>query len=368
MNAVTQLQAGSILVMAGGTGGHVFPALSVADVLRAEGWQVTWLGTRRGIEARLVPAAGIDIEWLDVSALRGKGVASLLLAPFKLLRACWQAGRVIRRINPDVVLGMGGFAAGPGGLVAKLLGRPLVIHEQNAVAGLTNRVLSKFADQVLVAFPGALSGRNVRSIGNPVRKDLQDIAPPEERFAGRSGSLRLLVVGGSQGARVLNEMLPAALSLLDVDVTVRHQCGRDNAPMVEARYADAGIDASVEPFIDDMAAAYAWADLAICRAGAMTVFELATVGLGAVLVPYPHAVDDHQTANANYLAAVDAAEIIREDSLDANSLAGSLRSHLGSRQDLLAMAVAARGMAQPRADRELAAVCAALHDTAREAA
>ena len=370
MNAATPMKAsnGTLLVMAGGTGGHVFPALSVAEILRAEGWNVVWLGTRRGIEARLVPAAGIDIEWLDVSGLRGKRVVSLLLAPLKLLRACWQAQKVIRRVKPDVVLGMGGFAAGPGGLMAKLLGRPLVIHEQNAVAGMTNRILQKFATHALAAFPGALEGGTVRTVGNPVRNDLLGLAAPEERFEGRQGPVRVLVVGGSQGARVLNELVPGALKELTVAVTVRHQCGRSDAAEVEQRYAASGVEASVEPFIEDMAGAYAWADIAICRAGAMTVFELAAVGLGAILVPFPYAVDDHQTANAGYLVDAGAAEVLQESGLTAGTLAESLRRRLASREGLLAMAKAARRKAQPEAGRQLAAICASLHDYAREAA
>lgn len=347
----------SVLIMAGGTGGHVFPALAVAERLRAEGWQVIWLGTRRGIEARVVPAAGFDIEWLPVAGLRGKGVTTLLLAPFRLVRAGFAALRVLRRVRPAVVLGMGGFASGPGGAVAWATRRPLVIHEQNAIAGFTNRVLARVARRVLVAFPGTLAREEV--VGNPVRDAFAALPPPRERFSSRSGPLRILVVGGSLGARALNETVPRALGALTAEFEVRHQCGRGDADAVRAAYREHGVSANVDAFIEDMASAYAWADLAICRAGAMTIFELAAAGLGSVLVPFPHAVDDHQTANARYLADADAAVILQERDMTAERLA-EVVSALLDRSRLSAMAERAATKARPNATEQVASACMAL--------
>ncbi|MCE3285272.1 MAG: murG, partial [Steroidobacteraceae bacterium] len=291
------------LVMAGGTGGHVFPALATARVLQRHGFDVVWLGTERGIEARLVPAAGIPIEWLSVSGLRGKGIAALLTAPVRLLVALSQAMRAIRKHQPRVVLGAGGFASGPGGIAAWLLRRPLVVHEQNAVAGMTNRVLARFATRVLEGFPGSF-GRGVKAerVGNPVRPEIVAVPPPERRYAGREGHARLLVFGGSQGAARLNAVLPAAVGELPVALRpeVLHQTGRHNYEETVQAYRARGIEADVRPFIDDMASAYGWADLAVCRSGALTVAELAAAGVPALLVPFPAAVDDHQTRNAEY--------------------------------------------------------------------
>lgn len=347
-----------VLIMAGGTGGHVFPALSVAEVLRANGHRVVWLGTRAGIEARLVPAAGIDIEWLPVGGLRGKGKLALLFAPFRLLRAGFAALGVFRRIRPAVVLGMGGFASGPGGVIAWLKRRPLVVHEQNAIAGFTNRQLARIARRVLVAFPGALSDvAREDVVGNPVRNSVTQLDPPEQRFAQRDGALRVLVLGGSLGARALNETVPSAIRESGVAVSVRHQCGRGDANAVRALYA--GTKVAVEPFIDDMAAAYAWADIAICRAGAMTVFELAAAGLGALLVPFPFAVDDHQTANARYLVDADAAVLLQEKDMSITTLSRILRS-LADRDRLREMACNARSRALPDATERVAEACMAL--------
>lgn len=347
----------TIMLMAGGTGGHVIPALAVARQLRDRGFNTVWLGTRAGIEARLVPAAGIDIEWIPVSGLRGKGRLALLAAPFKLVRAVWSANRAFGRHRPVAVLGMGGFASGPGGLVAWLRRVPLVLHEQNSIAGMTNRILARFTDRVLAAFPGAFPASvNAEVVGNPVRDDVCALPRPSERFARRDGSLRILVLGGSQGARSLNETVPAALAESGLDVTVRHQCGRQDASDVEARYAAGNISVTVEPFIDDMADAYAWADVAICRAGAMTVFELAAAGLGAILVPFPHAVDDHQTGNANYLAANDAAIVMQERDMNVASLASALQD-IGERNALQAMAERARERAMPEATEQVTARC-----------
>ena len=349
----------TIMVMAGGTGGHVIPALAVARELHERGFNTVWLGTRKGIESRLVPAADfrIEIEWIPVSGLRGKSAATLLLAPIRLVRAVWSANRAFSKHRPAAVLGMGGFVSGPGGLVAWLRRTPLVLHEQNSVAGMTNRILARFTRSVLAAFPGAFPANvETQVVGNPVRDDVVALPAPQERFAGRSDEIRVLVLGGSQGARSLNETVPAALARFAGKVTVRHQCGRQLAEDVAKRYRDAGVDAVVESFIDDMAQAYGWADVAICRAGAMTVFELAAAGLGAILVPYPHAVDDHQTGNAEYLAAADAAIILQERDMTADSLAAAF-SNLADRQRLQAMASSARRKAMPQATAAVTEMC-----------
>lgn len=350
----------TVLVMAGGTGGHVFPALAVADVLRAAGHRVVWLGTRQGIEARVVPAAGIEIEWLPVSGLRGKGKLALLLAPFRLVRAGLAALRIFHRVQPAVVLGMGGFASGPGGVVARLLHRPLVIHEQNAIAGFTNRVLARIAQRVLVAFPDTLHDvAREEVVGNPVRDSVVALDTPAARFAERAGPFRILVLGGSLGARALNELVPLAIAESGIPVDVLHQSGRGDPESVRAAYASRNINATVQPFIEDMAGAYAWADFAVCRAGAMTVFELAAAGLGSALVPFPHAVDDHQTFNARYLADADAAIIVQERDMTTASLAAIIRE-TASRDRLLAMAENARRKARPQATRDVADACMAL--------
>ena len=357
------------MVMAGGTGGHVFPALATARVLERRGYSIVWLGTQRGIEARLVPAAGIPVEWLSVSGLRGKGFATLLAAPVRLLVALFQALRAVRRHRPSVVLGAGGFASGPGGVAAWLLRRPLVVHEQNAVAGLTNRVLARFADRVLEGFPGSF-GRGVRAehVGNPVRPEIAAVAPPERRYAGREGRARLLVFGGSQGAARLNAVLPAALAELPAGLRpeVLHQTGRTGFDETAAAYRSRGIDADVRPFIDDMAGAYGWADLAVCRSGALTVAELAAAGVPSVLVPFPAAVDDHQTRNAEYVVRAGAAVLMPESQLTPVSLAATLRELLeAGRPSLAGMAAAARGTAITDADERLADACVAAAGDAR---
>ncbi len=349
------------LVMAGGTGGHVFPALATARVLQRRGYDIVWLGTQQGIEARLVPAAGIPVEWLSVSGLRGKGAATLLAAPFRLLVAIGQAMRAIRRHQPRVVLGAGGFASGPGGIAAWLLGRPLVVHEQNAVAGLTNRVLARLARRVLEGFPHSFgSGVRAERVGNPVRPEIVAIAPPERRYAGREGALRLLVFGGSQGAARLNAVLPAAIGELPAALrpAVLHQTGTHNFEETVQAYRARGIEADVRPFIDDMASAYGWADLAVCRSGALTVTELAAAGVPAVLVPFPAAVDDHQTRNAQYAVQAGAAKLLPEGDLTPISLAAMLRALLEAGRPLLArMAGAARASAIVDADERLADAC-----------
>lgn len=352
-----------ILIMAGGTGGHVFPALALARLLRERSYEVIWLGTHRGLEARIVPAEGIPIEWLSVGGLRGKGFLTLLAAPFRLAQALWQALGVIRRHRPVVVVGLGGFVTGPGGVAAWLTRRPLVIHEQNAVAGFTNRCLSHLAREVLEAFPGSF-GRDVRTraIGNPVRRDISAVRPPVERFADRSGPVRILVIGGSQGAARLNAVVPFALARLATSISfdVRHQAGERWIEAGRQSYAKAGVRADVRPFIEDMAEAYGWADLVICRSGALTVSELAAVGVGAILVPFPAAVDDHQTHNAQYLVREGAAVLIHDRELTADRLADELQKLCGGRGKLLAMAERARLLAKPRAAEELAAACTEL--------
>jgi UDP-N-acetylglucosamine--N-acetylmuramyl-(pentapeptide) pyrophosphoryl-undecaprenol N-acetylglucosamine transferase len=349
------------LVMAGGTGGHVFPALATARVLQRRGFDVVWLGTERGIEARLVPAAGIPVEWLSVSGLRGKGLAALLAAPVRLLIALSQAMRAIRKHQPRVVLGAGGFASGPGGIAAWLLRRPLVVHEQNAVAGMTNRVLARFATRVLEGFPGSF-GRGIQAerVGNPVRPEIVAVPPPERRYPGREGHARLLVFGGSQGAARLNAVLPAALGELPMELRpeVLHQTGRHNYEETAQAYRARGIDADVRPFIDDMASAYGWADLAVCRSGALTVAELAAAGVPAILVPFPAAVDDHQTRNAEYAVRAGAARLLPEAGLTPISLAATLRELLEQgRPRLEQMAHAARRSAIVDADVRLAEAC-----------
>ncbi len=358
-----------ILVMAGGTGGHVFPALALAQMLREKSVEVIWLGTQRGLEARIVPAAGIPIEWLSVGGLRGKGVTTLLAAPFRLVKALIQALRIMWRHRPVVVVGLGGFVTGPGGVAAWLTRRALVIHEQNAIAGFTNRCLSHLASEVLEAFPNSF-GRDVkaRAIGNPVRGDISAVPPPAERFASRSGVIRLLVIGGSQGAARLNAVVPFALAKLagSMSFDVRHQAGERWIEAGRQSYAAAGVRADVRPFIEDMAEAYGWADLVICRSGALTVSELAAVGVGAILVPFPAAVDDHQTHNAQYLVGEGAALLIADRSLTAERLADELkRLCTGGRGELLVMAERARRLARPHATQELTAACLAL---AQEAA
>ncbi|MBX6421531.1 MAG: undecaprenyldiphospho-muramoylpentapeptide beta-N-acetylglucosaminyltransferase [Fulvimonas sp.] len=345
-----------VMIAAGGTGGHVYPALAVAEVLRARGHEVVWLGTPDSFEARVVPRHGIGVETVRVSGLRGQGLRRWFAAPLTLLRALRQARGILRRQRPAVVLGMGGYAAGPGGFAAWLAGIPLVIHEQNAVAGYTNRWLAPLARRVLEAFPGTFG--EARTVGNPVRGAIAALADPGVRYAGRSGAARLLVLGGSQGARALNETVPAALALLPEDrrPQVRHQAGR-TLELAQRAYGAAGVVAEVNAFIEDMASAYGWADLVICRAGASTVAELAAAGCAALLVPYPHAVDDHQTRNAQYLVRAGAALLLPQAQLTAPRLAELLGELLVARDRLVAMAQAARRAAWPNAAVAIADAC-----------
>jgi UDP-N-acetylglucosamine--N-acetylmuramyl-(pentapeptide) pyrophosphoryl-undecaprenol N-acetylglucosamine transferase len=349
--------ARTILIMAGGTGGHVFPALALAKLLRAASHEVVWLGTHKGLEARVVPRENITIEWLSMSGLRGKGVATLLMAPFKLLLSIWQALGVMRRRRPGLVVGFGGFVTGPGGVAAWLMRRPLVIHEQNAIAGYSNRMLAHFARRVLSAFPNAFpAGVETRVVGNPLRAEILIQQPPLIRFAQRTGAVRLLVVGGSLGARRLNSVVPVAVARSGLALQVRHQAGERGIDAARQAYQDSGVSADVTPFIEDMARAYAEADLVICRSGALTVSELAAVGVAAILVPFPAAVDDHQTINAQYLVREGAAVLIADRDLTPERLAAELES-LNDRGKLLAMAERARQVAKPRATEELAAAC-----------
>ncbi len=314
--------------MAGGTGGHIFPGLAVADGLRAAGWRVHWLGAPGSMEAQLVPPRGYAFEPVAFGGVRGKGMTTLMVLPLKLLRAFWQSLQVLRRVKPNVLVGMGGYITFPGALMGVATGRPLVLHEQNSVAGMANKVLAGFAARVFTAFPGVLAkARQVRWIGNPLREPFLHQPPPAERFAGRSGPLRLLVVGGSLGAKALNDIVPQALALLPAGQRPRvtHQSGSKQIDALRANYAAAGVEAECVPFIDDMAQAYADADLVICRAGATTVSELAAVGAAALFVPFPHAVDDHQTANARFLVDQGAGSLIQQRELTPEKLADVLQ-------------------------------------------
>jgi UDP-N-acetylglucosamine--N-acetylmuramyl-(pentapeptide) pyrophosphoryl-undecaprenol N-acetylglucosamine transferase len=345
------------MVMAGGTGGHVFPALAVAQELRDRNIAVTWLGTRHGIEAELVPEHDFPIDYIDVVGLRGSGVVKLLKAPLLLMKALWQAVVVVRKERPSVVLGFGGFASGPGGVAARLLRVPLVIHEQNAIAGTTNKLLAKIASRVLVAFPNALT--RGEWVGNPVRREILALPSPETRVALDGRRLRLLVLGGSLGALAINQRVPSALAMLNEAQRpeVRHQCGRKHLPETENTYKAALVEASVEPFIADMAEAYDWADIVICRAGALTISELSAAGVGALLIPYPHAIDDHQTCNAEWMVKHDAAVLIQQADLTAELLAALLGEWLGDPKKIQSMAINAKQLAKAGVAESIADVC-----------
>jgi UDP-N-acetylglucosamine--N-acetylmuramyl-(pentapeptide) pyrophosphoryl-undecaprenol N-acetylglucosamine transferase len=348
---------GKVLIMAGGTGGHVFPALACADEFRARGYAVHWLGTPRGIENELVPQAGIELHQIQVSGLRGKGLLSLLKAPLQLLRALFQARRVVRELQPVCVLGMGGFVTGPGGLAARLAGVPLIIHEQNAVAGTANRGLAPFASRICEAFPDTFrASAKRRTTGNPVRSELF-LETPRTPLLDRKP--RLLVLGGSLGAEPLNKLLPLALALLEESLRpeVFHQAGRNHDQLTSERYREAGVQAEVAPFLKDMAAAYGWADLVVCRAGALTVSELAAAGLPALLIPLPHAIDDHQTRNAQYLAQEGAAFLMPQATTGAGELAERLKEVLMHPEQLRNMATVARRLSKPDATRSVVDIC-----------
>ena len=351
-----------LMIMAGGTGGHIFPALAVADSVRAREIPVVWLGSRGGMETRLVPQHGIDIVALSVKGLRGKGAVALLFAPFKLTIAVLQAVRAILKYQPRAVLGLGGFASGPGGIAAWLLRKPVFVHEQNAIPGMTNRWLARIARCVMAGFPTSFrmvaAGCPVVYTGNPVRREIVALPPVAMRMADRTGAMRLLIIGGSLGALRLNQVIPAALAGLEgYDVEVWHQCGARHVDITRQSYADAGVAARIEPFIEDMAEAYGWADLVIARAGALTVAELIQVGVAALLVPYPHAVDDHQTVNARTLVDIGAARLMADGELTPEALSPVLTELLSDRTPLLRMAESSNSLKTPQSAEHVARIC-----------
>ena len=346
-----------VLIMAGGTGGHVFPALAVAGELHRRGHEVHWLGSTSGIENRLVPDNGYPLHVLHISGVRRAGPGRLLMLPARLLSSLLSALRVVRRLRPGLAVGFGGFASGPGGVAARLLGIPLLVHEQNAVAGLTNRLLARIATRTLEGFSGSFGGRGIM-VGNPVRQDIATLEPPETRYANRSGPLRIQVLGGSQGALALNRDLPGALAQVFAgrELRIHHQAGSGRVNEAAPAYEAAGLEAQVSEFIDDMAQAYAQADLVICRAGALTVAEVAVAGVAAVFVPLPTAVDDHQSRNAAWLAQADAARVLPQAQLDADGLARALEG-MEEREALGRMAARARAMAIPDSAVRVADLC-----------
>jgi UDP-N-acetylglucosamine--N-acetylmuramyl-(pentapeptide) pyrophosphoryl-undecaprenol N-acetylglucosamine transferase len=355
-NPVTQSKTGTLMVMAGGTGGHVYPAMAVADYLLARGWRVVWLCTEGGMENKLIEGKNYSKAMMAMRGVRGKGLLGWLLLPIKLAIALKQSFVAIRLHRPTVVLGMGGFAAFPGGLMAKLLGKPLVIHEQNSIAGLTNKTLSLIANKVLAAFPSAFDNK-AELVGNPVREEITKLASPEQRYKKRTGKLKLLVVGGSLGAAALNDVLPKALAALPKNVAfdVVHQAGEKHIDALQANYHAVGGHARTKAFIHNMAEMYAWADVVICRAGALTIAELACVGVASVLVPFPHAVDDHQTYNAKYLSDAGAAKLIQQTEFNVQKATEVLQGL--TREICLKMAIEARKLAKPEATQAVAKIC-----------
>jgi UDP-N-acetylglucosamine--N-acetylmuramyl-(pentapeptide) pyrophosphoryl-undecaprenol N-acetylglucosamine transferase len=349
-----------VLIMAGGTGGHIYPGLAVATSLRNADVPVRWLGARGGMECDKVPPSGISLDVVDISGLRGKGLASWIIGPFKLLRAVWQAWRLMGYNRPACAISFGGYAAGPGGLAAKLRGVPLLVHEQNRIPGMTNRTLARFASKVLQAFPGSWDDSlEAVSVGNPVRREVVDLEEPGARYENREGPLRILLTGGSQGALALNRLLPKALEQMAGvhEFTVRHQAGPRWVEETQATYEQAGVKAEVTDFIEDMASAYAWADVVVCRAGALTVSEVAAAGVAALFIPFPHAVDDHQTRNAEFLVENDAALLLQESQTDARTLANVLSPLAGDRARLASMAIRGRAVAVPDSANRVAALC-----------
>jgi UDP-N-acetylglucosamine--N-acetylmuramyl-(pentapeptide) pyrophosphoryl-undecaprenol N-acetylglucosamine transferase len=342
--------------MAGGTGGHIFPGLAVAQYLRICGWNVSWLGNQSGMEYRLVKSCDFPFEAVEFGGLRGKGLKAKLMLPMNLVRAGYQSWKIMRRLKPGVVLGMGGYITFPGGLVSKLLKRPLVLHESNSVAGSANRALAKIAMRTLTGFPNTM--KNAEWVGNPIREEFDRIQKPEVRYEQRQGPLSILVVGGSLGAAALNENIPAALALISKDArpTVIHQAGDKHLADLQKRYAEFGVEADIRPFIDDMPAVYAQADLVICRSGAMTVSELAACGVASCLIPFPHAIDDHQTANAKFLSNANAAVLLPQQYLNPQDLALMIQNF--NRGDLKSMAMRAHALAKPHATQRVAEVCA----------
>ena len=343
------------LIMAGGTGGHIFPGLAVAEELRARGWRVHWLGAPGSMESRIVPQHGFPLELIDFSGVRGKGLATLALLPLRLLRAFWQALQVVRRVKPDVVVGLGGYITFPGGMMGVLCGKPLVLHEQNSVAGMANKVLAGVADRVFTAFPGVL--KKAQWVGNPLRAAFTRQPAPAERFTGRTGPLRLLVVGGSLGAQALNDIVPRALALIPAEnrPVVTHQSGATQIDTLRANYQAAGVQAELTPFIDDTASAFAAADLIVCRAGASTVTEIAAVGAAAIFVPFPFAVDDHQTTNARFLVSAGGGWLVQQSDLTPEGLAKMLLN--SERTALVDIAEKAKNMQKINATREVVAAC-----------
>ncbi|MBK7353514.1 MAG: undecaprenyldiphospho-muramoylpentapeptide beta-N-acetylglucosaminyltransferase [Nitrosomonas sp.] len=355
--------------MAGGTGGHVFPGIAVADYMRSLGWRVVWLGTQSGMEAVLVSRYGYPMEYINFSGIRRKSIMDWLLLPGKLLLAFWQSIKILKRIQPNIVLGMGGYPAFPGGLMAILLNKPLVIHEQNAIAGLSNKVLARVADKILLGFPGTFPQEDNRVIvtGNPVRSEIASLPLPEQRFLNRTGPIKILVIGGSLGASVLNKVVPQALGLIPEDrrPVVKHQAGKKHIDELKENYREQGVEGQLIDFIDDMATSYAECDLVICRAGALTISELATVGVASILVPFPYAVDDHQTANAGYLSKPGAAVLLPQYELTPDNLAKIIMEL--TRAQLLVMAKLARNLASLDAANQVAQICIAMEKSNNEA-
>lgn len=355
----TEKQA-PVLIMAGGTGGHIFPALAVANTIQKEGTPIVWLGTEKGLESKIIPQQGIDIEYIKIGGLRGKGALSLLLAPFKIVYALLQAIMIIRKVKPKSVLGMGGYVTGPGGLAAWILGIPLYIHEQNAIAGFTNKILARKAKRVFEAFPGSFCQQQKTTCsGNPVRKEFFEVKGIEERFAEKNGQVNILILGGSLGAKVLNEVVPETVAKManEVRPNIRHQAGEKTIEVARQRYKELGVEAEVTPFIVDMAQAFEWADMIICRAGALTISEIAVVGVPAILVPFPHAVDDHQTQNARYLSAAGAAVLIPQERLNADCLYKELVKLMQDKKLRIKMAKKAKELARESAAEIVAEQC-----------
>jgi UDP-N-acetylglucosamine--N-acetylmuramyl-(pentapeptide) pyrophosphoryl-undecaprenol N-acetylglucosamine transferase len=349
-----------VVIMAGGTGGHIFPGLAVAEVLQKQDIPVRWLGAEGGMETRTVPAAGISLDVVAITGLRGKGLARWLKMPLMLIKAVWHARRLLEANRPGCAVSFGGYAAAPGGIAAWTKGIPVLVHEQNRVPGMTNRLLARFSRKILQGFPGTFpSEASALDSGNPVRRDVAALLEPEIRLAGRSGPVRVLITGGSQGARVLNIVVPAALKILASSnaIEIRHQAGAKRVPEAQSAYAEAGVLADIQPFISDMAEAYGWADLVICRSGALTVAELAAAGVASVLVPFAHAVDDHQTRNAEYLSVANAAVILKQETMEPQTLANALAPLLADRSILLSMAKAARKQNLPNAAEKVVDAC-----------
>ena len=353
---MSEIMQGPVMIMAGGTGGHVYPALAVADELKQRGVSVIWLGTKKGIEARLVPEAGIEVDWLGMSGLRGKGIVTLILAPIKILVACYQALKILQKRKPAAVLGMGGFVSAPGGVMAWVLRIPLLIHEQNAVPGMSNRILAKVATKVMEAFPNSFKS-GATQVGNPVRKDIANIIEPEKRLSEHKGALRVLIFGGSLGAARLNEIVPEACAEIqkDKELEIRHQAGPGNFEQTRLNYSQLKVKAEVLEYIDNMPEMYAWADIVICRAGAMTISELAAAGVASILVPYPYAVDDHQTFNGKYLSETGAAILIQQDDLNVQKLVDEIKGM--DREKALQMSIKAKNLGKPDSTFLVAEAC-----------